>query len=241
MGLFGDLLNGIGQLFGFGSKASNPNYSADGMIGNIPSNLNDKSSGAGPGGPPGSSGLGSGNTVSNIDNQSALTLNDLKALQQANNDYAYKIAQETWARSEAEANRAREFESLEAQKNRDYQTEMSNTAYQRAVADMRKAGINPMMAFSNGGASTPAGSAASGSTASHISPQVDNDTVTSIAKELISAQTARNVALGNNITNGLGTIANVVGKIASTLIVGKYGVTKASIPKTTFSYTTRLK
>lgn len=37
----------------------------------------------------------------------------------------------------------------------DYETEMSNTAYQRAVMDMQKAGINPMLAAQNGGASTP--------------------------------------------------------------------------------------
>ncbi|AXH73672.1 MAG: DNA pilot protein [Microviridae sp.] len=55
----------------------------------------------------------------------------------------------------------REFNSAEAQKNRDYQTEMSNTAYQRAVKDMMTAGLNPMLAYSQGGASTPSGSAAS--------------------------------------------------------------------------------
>ncbi|UPW41619.1 DNA pilot protein [Peromfec virus RodF8_38] len=55
------------------------------------------------------------------------------------------------------------FNALEAQKSRDWQEYMSNTSYQRAVQDMQKAGINPILAYSNGGASTPSGSTASAS------------------------------------------------------------------------------
>ena len=54
---------------------------------------------------------------------------------------------------------AMNYNSAEALANRNWQEKMSNTSYQRAVEDMRKAGLNPILAFQNGGASTPGGSA----------------------------------------------------------------------------------
>ena len=54
---------------------------------------------------------------------------------------------------------AMNYNSAEALANREWQEHMSSTAYQRAVEDMRKAGLNPILAFANGGASTPGGSA----------------------------------------------------------------------------------
>lgn len=57
---------------------------------------------------------------------------------------------------------AQEYNSAEAQKDRDFQERMSNTSYQRAMKDLSDAGVNPLLAVQGlSGSSTPSGSSAS--------------------------------------------------------------------------------
>ncbi|AXH76051.1 MAG: DNA pilot protein [Microviridae sp.] len=59
----------------------------------------------------------------------------------------------------------REFQDAQASRQMGFQEEMSNTAYVRATKDMMNAGLNPMLAYSQGGASQPTGASAGGSAA----------------------------------------------------------------------------
>lgn len=67
-----------------------------------------------------------------------------------------------WARKDTD----NAFNQGEAASARAWQERMANTTYQRTMADMKAAGLNPMLAYSQGGSSVPVGPMASASSAS---------------------------------------------------------------------------
>lgn len=91
------------------------------------------------------------------------------------------------------AREAMQFEADQADINRDWQQQMSNTAYQRAVQDLQAAGLNPALAYQQGGAATTsgataAGHAAGGSSASgYMASGSKADVDTSTSKDLVVA------------------------------------------------------
>ena len=75
-----------------------------------------------------------------------------------------------------------------------FQERMSNTSWQRGVRDMKLAGINPMLAFSQGGASSPGGAM----------PRVESVTGGRMSERLMNAamSAAPLVVIGADIAYG---------------------------------------
>lgn len=96
---------------------------------------------------------------------------------------AKNIAREDWQRQQQAAQLAFEressFNASEAEKNRAFQREMSTTQYQRAVADLKKAGLNPVLAYENP-AAVPSGSSASASSGGNSSAAGSSDALLGI-------------------------------------------------------------
>ena len=65
---------------------------------------------------------------------------------------------------------AHAFSAAQTQQQMDYQERMRASQYQTTVKDLAAAGLNPMLAYTQGGAGTPSGSAAVGQQASLRNP-----------------------------------------------------------------------
>jgi len=152
------------------------------------------------------------------------------------------------------ANQSNLFSAEQTDKQMQFQKEMRSTQYQTTVDDLQKAGLNPMLAYSQGGAGTPTGSAAVGQQAQLQNPakgfshsasaaanieadlkQKDANTTNTISqtgvneeqRKLLDAQTAKVIAEIPNID------ADTRNKLIQHLLIkGQTGLTSAQEAKT---------
>ena len=135
------------------------------------------------------------------------------AYQNALNENITSALKEQWRAQQESDERAMQFTHDEAELAWKRQMDASNSAYQRATADLRKAGLNPILALGSS-ASTPSASAGAGVSSARGVASLNSENVVSQFKSLVkslassekNAYTAANAQVYSAAMNSAATV-----------------------------------
>lgn len=131
-------------------------------------------------------------------------------------DFSAQQAALDRAFQQSSSDKAMQFTADQAALTRQWETQMSNTAYSRAMADLKKAGVNPLLAVTAGQSSTPtvgvaSGFSSAGATASGYSGSGLKANASSIVQSIVSMINTQSTNSAKIASSAISAIANLLG------------------------------